>query len=73
MEKTATGQVSGSAADFYEQFFVPALFQNWTGPVLDSAKLTPGQRVLDVGCGTGVLAREALKRIRPNGCVAGLD
>jgi SAM-dependent methyltransferase len=32
-----------------------------------------GQRVLDVACGTGVLAREAHARTGPTGYVAGLD
>src|SRR4029453_3623631 len=32
-----------------------------------------GQRVLDVACGTGVLAREVRLRTGPTGYVAGLD
>jgi SAM-dependent methyltransferase len=35
--------------------------------------LGPGQRVLDVGCGTGVVTRAAAKRVAPSGCVVGLD
>lgn len=37
------------------------------------AQLAPDQRVLDVACGTGVLAREARSRIGPTGYVVGLD
>lgn len=61
------------AAEAYEEFFVPALFQSWAARVADVAQLEPGQRVLDVACGTGILAREAAARVAPGGSVAGLD
>ncbi len=73
MDETARGQVTRTAADVYEEFFVPALFLLWVKPVLAAAAIGPGQSVLDVACGTGVLAREALKRVRPGGSIAGLD
>jgi SAM-dependent methyltransferase len=41
--------------------------------VLDLASVAPGDRVLDVGCGTGVLARAAAMRVGPAGTVTGLD
>lgn len=73
MDDMLRGQVTRSAADVYEEFFVPALFQEWAAPVAEAAAVAPGQTVLDVACGTGVLAREALKRVRPGGSVVGLD
>ncbi len=66
-------QVSSDAAEIYESCFVPAIFGAWTGPVADAAGIRRGNKVLDVGCGTGVLAREALKRVGSDGQVAGLD
>jgi SAM-dependent methyltransferase len=69
----ATGQLSGSAADVYEAFFVPALFRSWAPRVAAAANVSPGQRVLDVACGTGVLAREVAGRVAPSGSVVGLD
>ena len=40
---------------------------------LQRAKLKPGARVLDVGIGTGLVAREALRMIGPTGTLVGVD
>jgi SAM-dependent methyltransferase len=66
-------QVQADAAAVYEELIVPALFQEWANRVADAARLRPGDRVLDVACGTGVLARTAARRVSPGGSVAGLD
>jgi ubiquinone/menaquinone biosynthesis C-methylase UbiE len=73
MDAAAKGQLSKSAAEVYEEFFVPALFANWAAPVCAAAALKPGDSVLDVACGTGVLARAALTEVGPQGRVVGLD
>lgn len=62
-----------AAAAAYENLHVPALFKQWAPRVLEAAKMRAGGRVLDVACGTGVLAREALLHVGDNGFVAGLD
>lgn len=62
-----------AAAKGYEALLVPALFGQWASEVVDAASLVAGERVLDVACGTGVLAREAYRRAGPRGYVAGLD
>jgi SAM-dependent methyltransferase len=73
MDATVRGQVTRDAADVYEEFFVPALFLEWAAPVSDAGAISSGLTVLDVACGTGVLAREAMGRVRPGGAVVGLD
>lgn len=72
MNITASG-VELAAAKAYENLHVPALFQQWAPKVVDAAKIRQGQRVLDIACGTGILAREALSRVGEVGFVAGLD
>ena len=62
-----------NAAVVYEAFFVPALFQEWADRVAAAARVGPGDRVLDVACGTGALARAAADRVGSAGTVAGLD
>lgn len=57
----------------YEELFVPALFGPWTTHVGIGAELAVGHRVLDVACGTGVLARHALAIVGNTGKVMGLD
>lgn len=66
-------QAQIDAARAYEALFVPALFGQWAPTVAGAARIQPGQRVLDVGCGTGVLAREVRLRVASEGRVVGLD
>jgi SAM-dependent methyltransferase len=70
---TADPVAARPPADVYEAEFVPALFRPFAGTLLDAAAVGRGQRVLDVACGTGVLARTAAARVEPGGAVTGLD
>lgn len=68
-----TFQLSVEAAELYEAKFVPSLFAEWAPHVVDAAGIAPGDAVLDVACGTGVVAREAADRLAGRGRVVGLD
>lgn len=73
MGKAENTRVTRPPAEVYDEFFVPALFQQWGNIVADIAGIAPGQRVLDVACGTGVLAAAAAGRVGADGAVVGLD
>src|SRR5438874_281909 len=40
---------------------------------LSLLEIGSGQRVLDIGCGSGVIARDVARRVQPNGRVVGID
>lgn len=44
-------------AEMYENYFVPAMFLPWATILLGHAAPQSGERVLDVACGTGIVAR----------------
>src|SRR5262245_53585666 len=73
MAHAAIPQHLVDAADAYERLFVPALFREWAPRTLAASRARPGDDVLDVACGTGIVAREALAIVGENGSVAGLD
>lgn len=62
-----------AAAEAYESLHVPALFRQWAPIMLDAAGIRSGDQVLDVACGTGVLAREVKTRFGDSCSVMGLD
>ncbi|MGB5622889.1 MAG: methyltransferase domain-containing protein, partial [Gammaproteobacteria bacterium] len=57
----------------YESLFVPALFAPWPRHIMDAAAVQEGAHVLDIACGTGVLARAVRARSGTSGRVVGLD
>lgn len=72
-EEVSYRQYSGSAAQNYERYFVPTIAAPVSRDLLREASLKPGERVLDVACGTGVVARLAAERVGAEGSVVGTD
>src|SRR5262249_13923549 len=57
----------------YERYLVPAIFGPWAADLLALAAPQPGERVLDLACGTGAVARLTAERVGTAGAVIGLD
>jgi ubiquinone/menaquinone biosynthesis C-methylase UbiE len=72
MSNLETWQLAHDAALAYERDFVPAIFAQWPPVLVEIVGIEPDDRVLDVACGTGILAREVASLIGPK-CVTGLD
>src|SRR5512133_2312200 len=66
-------QLDGSAPELYQRYLVAAMTAMWAADLADRAALRPGEGVLDVACGTGVVARVAAERVGRTGFVAALD
>jgi SAM-dependent methyltransferase len=73
MSQQGQWQVAGSAPEVYERELVPAVFGPWAPIVVELAHPRPGERVVDIACGTGLVARIAAARVGPSGSVAGVD
>jgi ubiquinone/menaquinone biosynthesis C-methylase UbiE len=63
-------QLSGDAPELYQRYLVPAVTSKWAADLVARAQPRPGEKVLDLACGTGVVARLAAKRMSQ---VTGLD
>jgi len=68
-----TFQLPLEVAERYEERFVPALFAEWAPRLVRAAGVRPGQQVLDVACGTGIVARTVADRPAGAGRVVGVD
>jgi predicted RNA methylase len=73
MAQTESGwQLEGSAPELYERYMVPGIARLWVSDLVERAAPKPGERFLDVACGTGIVARLAAAAMG-TGRVAGLD
>ena len=66
-------QQSPTPAEMFDRYFGPALFVPWARLLLEYAAPQPGERVLDLACGTGTVARHVAPVVGKKGKVIGLD
>jgi ubiquinone/menaquinone biosynthesis C-methylase UbiE len=66
-------QVDANSAEAYERHLVPLFMAPGARYLIELAALGPDERVLDVGCGTGIVARTAAARVGAGGTIVGLD
>lgn len=66
-------EFTDAGAEAYERWFVPVIGAPVSSGLLEAADLQPGERVVDVACGTGVIARAAAERVGPTGAVDAVD
>jgi ubiquinone/menaquinone biosynthesis C-methylase UbiE len=66
-------QLDGSAAELYQRHLVPAMTAHWAADLVQRVDVRESDRVLDVACGTGVVACAAADRAGHGGRVAGVD
>ncbi|WP_255192463.1 class I SAM-dependent methyltransferase [Natronobeatus ordinarius] len=72
--RRSTGwQLEQNASEAYEQYLVPSIFASWADQLVETGEIHDGDRVLDVACGTGIVARRAASRVGTSGSVVGLD
>ena len=73
MDNQGQWQVTGNTAEVYEKELVPAIVALWAPLVIDLGHPQKGDRILDVACGTGIVARMVAGRVGPIGGVVGID
>lgn len=66
-------QLVGAGPESYEQYQVPLIVGPLARIFLAHMPIEPGQRLLDVACGTGVIAREAAYMVGTKGSITGID
>lgn len=60
-------------ADVYETYFVPGMFRPLSRALLPLAAAKSGDRLLDLACGTGIIARQVAPVVGAEGRVVALD
>ena len=73
MKTDGRWHITLEAARLYERVVARHILGPWAPSLVDAARLAAGERVLDLACGTGVVARIAAQQAGPAGRVTGVD
>jgi len=73
MDRYEQWHLSLDAAERYERVVARYILGPWVRVLVDAAGLSARERVLDLACGTGLVARAAAERVGEGGRVAGVD
>lgn len=66
--------VQADIGEFFETILVPAIFKPYADALIERARpIGPSDRVLDLGCGTGIVARVLRDRLGGGVRIAGVD
>jgi ubiquinone/menaquinone biosynthesis C-methylase UbiE len=61
-------------ADIFERLLVPAIFDRYARELIERARpVGPSDRILDLGCGTGIVARILRERLGGAARITGID
>jgi len=66
-------QIAGDSPAAYEEYLVPGFFKPWADKLVQLSSPSPGSDILDVACGTGIVARTAASELGSDSRVTGLD
>jgi SAM-dependent methyltransferase len=66
-------QLEGNAPLAYDIHIVDVFLQDYSRRFVEVAAIKPGDRVLDVACGTGVVTQLAANKVGSTGQVVGFD
>jgi len=72
-KRVAANPNMANPAEGYESYMVPTLFGPCARILVQAADPKPGERVLDVGCGTGIVARTVASRLGVTAAVTAVD
>lgn len=73
MAEQETFQLQGNAPQIYEEQSVPTIFRPLTELTLRQVDIPAGARIVDVACGTGIVARLVAEKVGKSGSVVGVD
>jgi ubiquinone/menaquinone biosynthesis C-methylase UbiE len=66
-------QAAANPAQAFEDYLGLHQFRPWARELLDRARPQPGERILDLACGTGIVARLTLEQLDGRAQMAALD